>query len=84
MIGIAGGRYIFDDPAAVLFLSGVAARAALLRELFEGAPGIESVSGLGLMLGLKPSGLQAMSSPPAWKTAFSFSPPRIRCGCCPP
>ena len=35
------------------FLDDVSARAALLRSLLEGAPGIESVSGLGLMLGLK-------------------------------
>ena len=35
------------------FLAGVTAKAALLRSLFEGAPGIESVSGLGLMMGLK-------------------------------
>jgi acetylornithine/N-succinyldiaminopimelate aminotransferase len=31
----------------------VARRGDLPRGLFEGAPGIESVSGLGLMLGLK-------------------------------
>ena len=35
------------------FLAEVSAKAALLRGLFEGAPGIESVSGLGLMMGLK-------------------------------
>ena len=35
------------------FLSGVASRGALLRSLLEGAPGILSVSGMGLMLGLK-------------------------------
>ena len=35
------------------FLQSVAAKGELLRELFTGAPGIESVSGLGLMLGLK-------------------------------
>ena len=35
------------------FLEGVAARGRLLRSLLEGQPGIESVSGLGLMLGLK-------------------------------
>ena len=35
------------------FLSGVASKAVLLRSLLEGAPGILSVSGLGLMLGLK-------------------------------
>ena len=35
------------------FLSGVTAKSALLRQLLEGAPGILSVTGLGLMLGLK-------------------------------
>ena len=35
------------------FLSGVESKAALLRSLLEGAPGILSVSGMGLMLGLK-------------------------------
>lgn len=35
------------------FLEEVAARGRLLRSLLEGAPGIQSVSGLGLMLGLK-------------------------------
>ena len=35
------------------FLSEVEARSALLRSLLEGAPGIRSVSGLGLMLGLQ-------------------------------
>lgn len=35
------------------FLAEVAAKGALLRSLLEGAPGIQSVSGLGLMLGLK-------------------------------
>ena len=35
------------------FLSGVEAKSALLRRLLEGAPGIQSVTGLGLMLGLK-------------------------------
>ena len=35
------------------FLSEVEAKSVLLRELLEGAPGIISVSGLGLMLGLK-------------------------------
>ena len=35
------------------FLAGVEAKSALLRSLLEGAPGITSVSGLGLMLGLK-------------------------------
>ena len=35
------------------FLDEVAAKGRLLRSLLEGQPGIESVSGLGLMLGLK-------------------------------
>jgi len=35
------------------FLDEVAAKGSLLRSLLEGKPGIESVSGLGLMLGLK-------------------------------
>ena len=35
------------------FLSGVESKAALLRSLLEGAPGILSVSGMGLMLGLE-------------------------------
>lgn len=35
------------------FLAEVSEKAALLRSLLEGQPGIESVSGLGLMLGLK-------------------------------
>ena len=35
------------------FLAEVTAKAALLRSLLEGAPGIVSVSGLGLMMGLK-------------------------------
>ncbi len=35
------------------FLAEVAEKGNLLREIFTGAPGIESVSGLGLMLGLK-------------------------------
>ena len=35
------------------FLDEVAAKGKLLRSLLEGQPGIESVSGLGLMLGLK-------------------------------
>ena len=35
------------------FLAEVEARSALLRSLLEGAPGIRSVSGLGLMLGLR-------------------------------
>ncbi len=35
------------------FLAEVRAKSALLRSLLEGAPGIQSVSGLGLMLGLK-------------------------------
>ena len=35
------------------FLDEVSAKSALLRRLLEGAPGILSVSGLGLMLGLK-------------------------------
>ena len=35
------------------FLSDVTRKSELIRNLLEGAPGIESVSGLGLMLGLK-------------------------------
>ena len=35
------------------FLADVEAKGALLRGLLEGASGIQSVSGLGLMLGLK-------------------------------
>lgn len=35
------------------FLSEIEAKGVLLRSLLEGAPGIQSVSGLGLMLGLK-------------------------------
>ena len=35
------------------FLAEVRRKGALLRELLEGAPGIEAVTGLGLMLGLK-------------------------------
>ena len=35
------------------FLSEVESKSALLRGLLEGAPGVQSVSGLGLMLGLK-------------------------------
>ncbi len=35
------------------FLADVTRKSELIRSLLEGAPGIESVSGLGLMLGLK-------------------------------
>ena len=35
------------------FLQKVTEKAALLRSLLEGAPGIQSVTGLGLMMGLK-------------------------------
>ena len=35
------------------FLADVTRKSELLKDLFTGAPGIESVSGLGLMLGLK-------------------------------
>lgn len=35
------------------FLSDVTRKSELIRSLLEGAPGIESISGLGLMLGLK-------------------------------
>ena len=35
------------------FLAEVTEKAAMLRGLFEGAPGIETVSGLGLMMGLR-------------------------------
>ena len=34
-------------------LQAVSAKAAMLRNLFGGAPGIETVTGLGLMMGLK-------------------------------
>ena len=37
------------------FMDQVASKGRLLRSLLEGKPGIESVSGLGLMLGLKTS-----------------------------
>ena len=40
-------------------LSEVRKKSAFLRETFTGAPGIESVSGLGLMLGLKTKKLAA-------------------------
>ncbi len=35
------------------FLAGVTRKSALIRGLLEGAPGIEGISGLGLMIGLK-------------------------------
>ena len=35
------------------FLADVTRKSELIRSLLEGAPGIESISGLGLMLGLK-------------------------------
>ena len=35
------------------FLDGVTRKAGLLRSLLESAPGIEGISGLGLMIGLK-------------------------------
>ena len=41
-------RRLTDD-----FLAEVAEKGRLLRSLLEGKPGIESVSGMGLMLGLK-------------------------------
>ena len=41
------------------FLAEVEARSALLRSLLEDAPGIRSVSGLGLMLGLRTEKLAA-------------------------
>ena len=41
------------------FLAEVEAKSALLRSLLEGAPGIRSVSGLGLMLGLRTEKLAA-------------------------
>lgn len=37
------------------FMDQVAAKGSLLRTMLEGKPGIESVSGMGLMLGLKTS-----------------------------
>ena len=37
------------------FLADVARKSDLIRSLLDGAPGIESISGLGLMLGLKTS-----------------------------
>ena len=40
-------------------LSEVRKKSAFLHEIFSGAPGIESVSGLGLMLGLKTKKLAA-------------------------
>ncbi len=36
-------------------LAGVRAKSAYLFERFTGAPGVESVSGMGLMIGIKPS-----------------------------
>ena len=41
------------DRLTVPFLNEVQAKGMLLRQLLEGTPGIQSVSGLGLMLGLK-------------------------------
>jgi acetylornithine/N-succinyldiaminopimelate aminotransferase len=35
------------------FLADVTRKSQLIRSLLEGAPGIESISGLGLMIGLK-------------------------------
>ena len=35
------------------FLADVTRKSELIRSLLEGAPGIESISGLGLMIGLK-------------------------------
>ncbi len=35
-------------------LAGVRARAAYVREQLEGAPGVKSVTGLGLMIGIEP------------------------------
>ena len=35
-------------------LAGVRARAAYIREQLEGAPGVKSVTGLGLMIGIEP------------------------------
>ena len=37
------------------FLADVTRKSSLIRSLLDGAPGIESISGLGLMLGLKTS-----------------------------
>ena len=37
------------------FLAEVTRKSSLIRNLLDGAPGIESISGLGLMLGLKTS-----------------------------
>ena len=38
------------------FLAGVDERAALIQQMLDGAPGIRSVSGLGLMVGIEPVG----------------------------
>ena len=38
------------------FLAGVDERAALIQQMLVGAPGIRSVSGLGLMVGIEPVG----------------------------
>lgn len=40
-------------------LAGVQARAALIRHELEGAAGVESVTGLGMMVGIKPAGKPA-------------------------
>lgn len=40
-------------------LAGVRTRAALIRSELEGAAGVESVTGLGMMVGIKPAGKPA-------------------------
>ena len=40
-------------------LAGVQARAALIRHELKGAAGVESVTGLGMMVGIKPAGKPA-------------------------
>ena len=49
----AAGALSVLDRLTEDFLQQVSEKAALLRSLLEGAPGIQSVTGLGLMLGLK-------------------------------
>ena len=49
----AAGALSVLDRLTDDFLQKVTEKAALLRSLLEGAPGIQSVTGLGLMMGLK-------------------------------
>lgn len=51
-VAAAGALYILDRLDDAL-LAGVRRRAALVRETLENAPGVRSVSGLGLMLGIE-------------------------------